>query len=124
MRQQARSPEPVKKKRLLSVLAVVAANLVPLVLADWGVLAKPLLALFVSHSVSFFWDYLATGEYRRTKPEECADTLLNRLLLMQLVLACGAGITRSFDGSAGVMLLFVLAKIVLDLRPAKGYIQR
>lgn len=100
---------------LYLALVVLGTHGWPVSSLKWG-----LLALFASHTVDFFWGYLATGEFRRTRPEECAATPLNRLLLMQLVLAGGAGVSRSFDGSGGVMTLFVLGKLALELRPAKA----
>jgi hypothetical protein len=158
------APVPAHKPLSLNALKnAPAEKTLPLVLADWGIVGKTLLAvvfafpyvmfmvlqglvlyimlevigtygwpmqsikwgllgLFVSHAISFGVDYIGSGKFRSAKPEECLDTPLHRLVIMQLALAVGAGISHSFRDSAYIMCIFVLAKLAVDLRPAKGYI--
>lgn len=98
-------------------LAVVGPYGWPLAAVKWG-----LLALFASHALGFAVDYLASGEFRRTSAEACVETPFHRLAIMQIVLACGGWASSSFGYTAYIMSVFVLVKIVIDLRPAKGYI--
>jgi hypothetical protein len=98
-------------------LAVVGPYGWPLATVKWG-----LLGLFASHALGFAVDYLASGEFRRTGAEECVETPFHRLATMQIVLACGGWASSSFGHTAYIMSVFVLVKLVIDLRPAKGYI--
>lgn len=98
-------------------LAVVGPYGWPLPAVKWGVLA-----LFGSHALVFLTDYLAGGEYRSAKGEECVQAPFHRLAIIQVVLGCGGWASNSFGHTAYVMGVFVLVKLVMELRPAKGYI--
>ena len=98
-------------------MAIVGPYGWPLPAVKWG-----LLALFGSHALGFAVDYLASGEFRRTGAEECVQTPFHRLAIMQIVLGCGGWASSSFGHTAYIMSVFVLVKLVIDLRPAKGYV--
>lgn len=82
----------------------------------WG-----LLALAASHAFRFVHDYLLSGEFRRTRPEDCYDAPIRRLAIIQLALAGGAGAAHSFGNMVYVMSIFIIAKTVIELRPKEGY---
>lgn len=160
----ARAPVPHHEPVTLQQMKTAPwAKTLPLALADWGLLGKLLLSLFfsfpyvmwmalqglilyiflaitgpygwplyavrwgfvclfASHALSFAVDYLASGESLRTSPEECVETPFHRLAILQLALGGGGWLAHQMGHAAYVMSLFVIAKIVIDLRPAKGYI--
>lgn len=83
----------------------------------WG-----LLALTAGHTFRFVHDYLLSGEFRRTRPEDFTDEPVHRLAIMFLTLAGGAGAARSFGNMVYVMCVFIIAKTAIELRPKGGYI--
>lgn len=98
-------------------LAIVGGYGWPLLEVKWG-----LAALFAGHAVAFIVDYLAGGDFRRVGPGDCVVTPYHRLVVMQLVLAGGAWMSHSLGGAVYIMALFMGAKLLVELRPAKGYI--
>jgi len=86
---------------LALVLVYPGASVPPLLSLKWG-----LLSLFLGHGAAFAADYLASGEFRRTRPGDCA----------------GAGLSGSFGGMLYIMSVFVVAKLAIELRPPGGYI--
>lgn len=83
----------------------------------WG-----LLALAASHTFKFCCDYLLSGEFRRTRPEDLTDAPVHRLAIMFLTLAGGVGAARSFGNMVYVMCVFIIAKTAIELRPKGGYL--
>jgi hypothetical protein len=160
----ARAPLPAHKPLTLQqIKGMPSAQTLPIFLADWGLLGKALLSLFfsfpyillmalqgfilyiflavvgsygwplqavrwgfvwlfASHAFSFVVDYLISGESLRTSPEQCVETPYHRLAILQIALGGGGWLAHQSGHAAYVMSLFVIAKIVIDLRPAKGYI--
>ncbi|OGR44517.1 MAG: hypothetical protein A2X35_00180 [Elusimicrobia bacterium GWA2_61_42] len=102
---------------LALVLVYPGASVPPLLSLKWG-----LLSLFLGHGAAFAADYLASGEFRRTRPGDCVNEPFHRLAIMQLTLAAGAGLSGSFGGMLYIMSVFVVAKLAIELRPPGGYI--
>jgi hypothetical protein len=103
---------------LYLLLPLMGPGAMPTLLGlKWGILG-----LFLSHAVAFAWDYLALGEFRRTSPGDCVNDPFHRLAIIMLALVSGGGISHTLGNSVYIMSVFVLAKIVIDLRPPEGYI--
>ena len=73
------------------------------------------MGLLVSHGVSFILDYLANGEFRRTRSENLLEPLFSRLAITNLALLAVAGIFNSV-GVWLIMIAFVIVKVVRELR--------
>jgi hypothetical protein len=73
-------------------------------------------ALFISHGVSFVYNYLLKGEYKTAKPKDLMNQPYARVVVLHIALLTG-GILAMFLGSP-VPLLFVLiiGKIILDVK--------
>lgn len=82
----------------------------------WG-----LAALAGGRAVWFFAEYIGGGEFRRTRPEALMDRYAPRMFIMQAALAVGGGMYKNW-GRWEVMIAFVIAKLLMDLRPEGGYI--
>lgn len=82
----------------------------------WG-----LAALAGGRAVGFAVDYIASGEYRRTRPESLMDKYAPRMFIMQAALALSGGLYKGC-GKWQIMIAFVAAKLLMDLRPEGGYI--
>jgi len=79
--------------------------------ALWPALA----ALFISHGVSFFQNFIGHKEYaNRTVAMQMREPY-QRIVFMQLVLIIGAALTMLIGDSSSVLLLAIVAKIVVDV---------
>jgi len=73
------------------------------------------LAMVVSHGVSFFWDYLRRHAYLRISPERQMFAPYGRVVVLQVSILFG-GIAIALIGSpVWTLVVFVVAKTVLDL---------
>ena len=78
----------------------------------WPALA----ALFVSHALSFFSNFVAQGEHRgRTLKHQMSEPY-SRIVFMHLVLIFGGGLTLIIGESTPVLLLVIAVKIIVDVR--------
>jgi uncharacterized protein DUF6498 len=95
----ATGPEP-------PVCAALLGIFVPL----WPSLA----ALFISHGVSFFTNFLGKREYLDTSMTEVMAAPYNRIIVMQFAIIFGGWIIMLLGSPAGALVLLVLLKTVLD----------
>lgn len=78
----------------------------------WPALA----ALFISHGVSFFQNFIGRQEYKnRTVTEQMMEPY-QRIVVMQLVIIIGAALTMVIGDTTTVLLLAIIAKIAVDVR--------
>jgi len=71
--------------------------------------------MVVSHGVSFFWDYLRRHAYLRISPERQMFAPYGRVVVLQVSILFG-GIAIALIGSpVWTLVVFVVAKTVLDL---------
>jgi hypothetical protein len=88
--------------------------------AIFEVLDEPLLwalaALLVSHLYSFFINYLANGEFRRTSPPELMMSPYSRIFVMHLTILGGAGLTLFLGSPLYLLVLLIALKILMDVR--------
>jgi hypothetical protein len=81
----------------------------------WGTLA-----LFISHGVVFVKEYIGKGIFRATRPEELFDKPFPQLTVLLAAVVAGGGVTKWLHLSY-MMIVFVIAKVVMELRPKGGY---
>lgn len=74
-----------------------------------------LLALFVSHGVSFVANFVGRHEYRGASLKTLMAAPYNRVVLMQLTLIFGGGLALVFNDTRPALVLLVALKIAADL---------
>ena len=72
-------------------------------------------ALVASHLISFGWDYLWRGEFRRTNPSELMREPYRRVILMQFTVIGGGFLVMALHSPEAALLLLVVLKTVTDL---------
>jgi len=80
------------------------------------VLAWPLVLMLISHGVDFVTGHLANGEYRRSTVQEVMTQPYGRVFVLHLTIIAGAFLVVRVGQSQAVLLLFVLMKIIVDVR--------
>lgn len=75
-----------------------------------------LLALFISHGISFMLNFIGNKEYERITVKQQMAAPYRRIVLMQVTLILGGFIILTTHDPLPVILLFILAKIVVDVR--------
>ena len=75
-----------------------------------------LLALFVSHGLSFWFNFIGGREYRGKTINRQMSEPYRRIVFMHLVLIFGGGLALVLGDTAPVLLLVIALKIVFDIR--------
>jgi hypothetical protein len=75
-----------------------------------------LLALFISHGLSFWLNFLGRGEYRGKTVNRQMSEPYRRIVFMHLVLIFGGGLALVLGDTTPVLLLVIGLKIVFDVR--------
>ena len=78
-------------------------------------LALPVITLFVSHAVSFAWNYVGSGEYRRTDPRSLMHQPYGRVVVLHLVILGGGFLVLALGSPMVPLALLVVLKIGVDL---------
>lgn len=73
-------------------------------------------ALFLSHGYSFVRNYLGRGEYRRYTLTKLMGLPYGRVVLLHITLILGGFLIILLESPTAGLLLFILLKIVMDLR--------
>ena len=72
-------------------------------------------ALFVSHGVSFFANYVGRREYVATTPKERMMAVYGRVVVLHLTIILGAVAVGALGSPIVVLLILVVGKTILDL---------
>ncbi|MEJ2401087.1 MAG: DUF6498-containing protein [Xanthomonadales bacterium] len=92
-----------------------------------------LLALFLSHGLSFWLNFVGRAEYRGKTVNRQMSEPYRRIVFMHLVLIFGGGLALVLGDTTPVLLLVIALKIVFDVRAhrkehaggsAKGFVER
>ena len=75
-----------------------------------------LLALFLSHGLSFFQNFIGREEFRGSNARLQMSEPYTRIVLMHLVIIFGGGLALILGSPAPVILLVIAGKILFDLR--------
>ena len=73
------------------------------------------LALFVSHGVSFVQNYLLKGEYTTAKPDKLMGSPYGRVVVMHITILAGGFLTMAVGAPAPLLVVLVVLKTVLDV---------
>ncbi|MEZ5543570.1 MAG: DUF6498-containing protein, partial [Pseudomonadota bacterium] len=89
-------------------------------LADVGrylyALWPALLALLLSHGLSFYYHFIGQGEYRRQRPRELMRGPYDRIMIMHVTVIIGGGLSLALGSPVAALLLPVTLKIAVDIR--------
>jgi hypothetical protein len=74
------------------------------------------LALFISHGVSFVQNYLLKGEYATAKPDKLMGSPYGRVVVMHIAILAGGFLTMAVGSPAPLLVVLVGLKTILDVR--------
>jgi hypothetical protein len=81
----------------------------------WGSVLLAVVALFISHGVSFLLNYVGRGEYRRTSPAAQMAAPYTRVVALHLAILFGAFAIASLGAPVAALVILVLVKTFFDL---------
>jgi hypothetical protein len=90
------------------------------VLDDFLVLYPALIALFISHGVSFYLNFLGRKEYETTSLQEQMSEPYKRIIVMHLTIIFGGFLVMMLDNKLPALVLMIVLKVGVDLRAHLG----
>lgn len=72
------------------------------------------ITLFISHSVSFFTNFLRKNEYTKMNPMEYVFAPYGRIFILQVTILIGAALSIRFGNAAAILILLVILKTLVD----------
>ena len=75
-----------------------------------------LVALFISHGVSFVTNFVGQKEYEGMTVQKQMAAPYRRIIMMHLTLIFGGFVTMTLGDPVPVLLIFILVKIIVDVR--------
>lgn len=75
-----------------------------------------LLALFISHGISFFTNFIGRREYQYRTANDQMGEPYSRIMVMHVVIIFGGGLAMLLGSPTPVLLLVIAGKIVFDVR--------
>jgi len=72
-------------------------------------------ALFLSHGVSFVYNYLIKGEYAKVELNKLMGSPYARIVIMHLAVLFGAFLTMALGSPVGILIILVGLKTYLDV---------
>ena len=85
------------------------------VLTRADALMWPLIAIAVSHGVDFVTNFLVSGEFRRVPEPELMGRPYGRVVVLHVSIVVGGFLALYLGPSQGVLVMFVIVKIVADV---------
>ena len=73
------------------------------------------LALFISHGVSFVQNYLIKREYATAKPDKLMGSPYGRVVVMHIAILAGGFLTMAVGSPAPLLVILVGLKTILDV---------
>ncbi len=100
---------------LLVFMEILVETIKAVWLTRFDVLFWPLLALVVSHGISFIQNYLRGGEFRTATTEQLMHQPYSRIVLLHVVIIAGGFAVLTLGSPVPVLVLLVIGKIGLDI---------
>ncbi len=75
-----------------------------------------ILALFVSHGVSFVYNYLLKGEYKTAKPKDLMNQPYARVVVLHIALLAGGVFAMAVGSPLPLLFILIVGKIILDIK--------
>ena len=74
-----------------------------------------LLALFISHGISFAYHYFYKQEYVRAKVDSLMSQPYARIVVMHIAILAGGALSQAMGSPIGLLLILIILKTVLDI---------
>jgi hypothetical protein len=74
-----------------------------------------MVALFLSHGISFVYNYLMKGEYARVELNKLMGSPYARIVVMHMAIIFGAFLTAALGSPVGILIILVALKTYLDV---------
>ena len=75
-----------------------------------------ILAMFISHGISFVYNYLYKGEYATAKGDKLMGQPYARIVVMHIAIIAGGFLTAWFGSPIGLLVILVVLKTVIDVK--------
>lgn len=75
-----------------------------------------ILALFISHGVSFVYNYLLKGEYATAKPGELMGKPYSRVVVLHIAIIAGGFLVLIIGSPVPLLVALVIGKTILDVK--------
>lgn len=75
-----------------------------------------ILALLISHTVSFVMNYIGKGEYKKTNPQELMGQPYGRVVLLHITIVAGGFLVMALGSPIFALLILILLKIFIDIQ--------
>lgn len=82
----------------------------------FGPLKWPLLALFLSHGFSFFWNFLHRREYRNTTLSKQMFAPYSRIVALHIAILAGGVAIQAAGQPLLLLIILVIGKTVMDVK--------
>ena len=80
-------------------------------------IARPaILALFVSHGISFVYNYLLNGEFASAKPSQLMGAPYSRVIVMHISILAGGFLLVAIGSPVALLLMLVVLKTIVDIK--------
>ena len=112
------SGAPVVVAPTAVAVAVMMTASRPVLGAAWvagGAILFAGIALAISHGVSFWWNYLHGGEYRRVSAAQLMFAPYSRLLVLHMTIILAAVAIGTTGAQSAAVAILVLIKIAIDI---------
>ena len=86
---------------------------IPFIIKDF---LFPIISLFISHGISFYLNFIKEKEYQKLSGQDLMMSPYKRIIIMQLTLIFGMFLVIAIKLPVSVMALFIILKIVFDLK--------
>ena len=73
------------------------------------------LVVFVSHGISFFYNFIGKKEFLRSTPEKQQNAPYGRIILMHFTIILGGGLIITLGAPVPALVLLIVLKIVSDV---------
>jgi len=74
------------------------------------------LALFISHAISFAMNYVGKGEYKQAKLKELMVQPYSRVVILHITIVIGAFLVVISNAPTYILVILVLLKIFIDVK--------
>jgi hypothetical protein len=81
-----------------------------------GELRYAILAMVLSHGFSFFANFLKAEEYKQVEATQLMGAPYGRIVVLHMAILFGAFISLALGSGAGILLLLIAGKIILDVK--------
>jgi hypothetical protein len=74
------------------------------------------LALFLSHGLSYVNNFILKGEYTRKDPATLMGEPYARIFVMHIAIIAGAFLSQTLGSPIGILLILILLKTAIDIK--------